>query len=76
MNELRVGGALKKPYKIILAHHHLAFCKFWKAIHDGLSQPEFEILREWVNREAEISNFSSERLDVVDCTCFGRRKVS
>jgi hypothetical protein len=76
VNDLRVGGALKKPYKIILAHHHLAFCKFWEALHDALSQSDLEILREWANREAEISNYSSESLDVVDCTCFGRRKGS
>jgi hypothetical protein len=74
VNELKVGRALKKPYKIILAHHHQAFCKFWKALHDALSQSDLEILREWLNREAETSNYSSESLDVVDCACFSRRK--
>lgn len=70
---------LKCPERIIQAHEHLTFCKFWRSLNEALTPSEFETLKEWISREAKTSFHKVELLDLVNCECLAlarRRRVS
>lgn len=69
---------LKRPERIIQAHEHVAFCKFWKNLNEALTSSEFETLKQWTKREAIGSFHSVEHLNLVNCECVrlnGRAKT-
>jgi|GEM_PF-5511995 len=70
---------LKRPERIIQAHEHLMFCKFWRSLNGALTPSEFETLKQWISQEAKTSFHTVEQLDLVNCECLAlarRRRVS